>query len=198
MRVLGAVLVLSGVSVGVIALVALHLRPTGLSPTRNAVSQYGISAYRSGYRVQTIAFGVAGLGAAIGLGTLRGSVAPLVVLCVLFALSRLTISWFPMDEPGTKVTTTGRRHGLLAICAFGAIGIAAEALHNLLHGDHLYIGFATASHVLALLMLATFVGMGIARRTEGRRYFGLVERVFYLCMTAWLVLVASLLLTAHS
>lgn len=197
MQVFGAVLVLTGVSVGLVALVALHLLPTGLSPTRNAVSQYGISAYRSGYRVQTIAYGVAGLGAAIGLGTLRGSAA-LVVLCVLFAVSRLAISWFPMDEPGTTVTTSGRRHGLLAICAFGAMGVAAEVLHNVLHADHLEPRFATASRVLALLMLATFLGMGIARRTEGRRYFGLVERGFYLCMTAWLVVAATLLLTVHS
>jgi len=38
----------------------LHLAPTGLSPVRNAVSQYGITPFRAGYRVATIAFGAAG------------------------------------------------------------------------------------------------------------------------------------------
>jgi hypothetical protein len=190
---LGATLILAGVAIGVAALVALHVLPTGLSPLRNPVSQYGISKYRVGYRVQTIAFGIAGVGAAIGLSSLHGSVAPLIGFCVVFALARLAISWFPMDQPGTERTATGRRHGLLAICAFGAIGIAAEELHKVLVSDRIDLAYATSSRVLALLMVASFVGMGVARRS-GSGFFGLAERAFYLCMTAWLVLVAVLLL----
>lgn len=48
------------------AMIILHLLPTGLSPVRNAVSQYGITRYRQGYRILTVALGVAGLAAVVG------------------------------------------------------------------------------------------------------------------------------------
>ena len=115
-----------------------------------------------------------------------------VGLCALFAVARMAISWFPMDVPGTQRTETGRRHGLLAICAFGAVAVAAEQLAKLLTRDHLHPHLGNASTVLAILMLVTFVGMGVVRRAGGE-YFGLVERGFYAFMTGWLVLVAILL-----
>ncbi|HLK44717.1 MAG TPA: hypothetical protein VKT18_01955, partial [Acidimicrobiales bacterium] len=64
----GAVAV-AGAVVSLGALVVLHLVATGLSPITNPVSQYGITRYRAGYRVQTIAMGVAAL--ACGLGVSR-------------------------------------------------------------------------------------------------------------------------------
>ena len=188
----GLALIICGLSIGVIALVVLHVLPTGLSPVRNPVSQYGISDHRGGYRVQTLAYGVAGVGAAVGVSGLPGPTGVVVGLCALFAVARMAISWFPMDVPGTQRTETGRRHGLLAICAFGAVAVAAEQLAKLLTRDHLHPHLASASTVLAILMLVTFVGMGVIRRAGGE-YFGLVERCFYGCMTGWLVLVAILL-----
>jgi hypothetical protein len=50
---------LAALAVTVASLGYLHLAPTGLSPIRNAVSQYGITPFRTGYRAATIAFAVA-------------------------------------------------------------------------------------------------------------------------------------------
>jgi hypothetical protein len=101
---------------GVIALVALaavvaslgylHLEPTGLSPVRNAVSQYGITTFRAGYRVATIAFGVAGTALAVGVdeavsGDGRKAV---VALLVLFSIARGAISWFPIDRANARAS----------------------------------------------------------------------------------------------
>jgi uncharacterized protein DUF998 len=170
-------LIATGVSVGVAALVVLHLLPTGLSPMRAAVSQYGISRYRAGYRVQTIAYGLAGIGAAVGIATMPGPTAVLVVLCSVFAAGRIAIGWFPMDAPGGERTKAGRRHVLLAASAFVAVTAA---------------GVAAVSGVLAVLMVAAFVAIALDRRA-GMRHFGLIERCFYVCMTAWLVAVAVML-----
>lgn len=183
-------LIAVGLLVGLAALVALHMLPTGLSPVRNAVSQYGISDYRAGYRVQTIAYGVAGAGAALGIAVVPGPVVPAICLCAVFAAARLAISWFPMDEPGADRTPTGRRHGLLAIAAFATVTAAAGRLPRVLGHDHLHPGLALASGVLAVAMLVSFVLMAAGRRGG---FFGLAERGFYACMTAWLVLVAVLL-----
>ena len=54
------VVALSALATAVGALVWLHLVPTGLSPLRDPVSQYGISIYRAGYRVATISLGIVG------------------------------------------------------------------------------------------------------------------------------------------
>ncbi len=191
MAALGIGLIVAGVSTGVVALVVLHVLPTGLSPLRNPVSQYGITRYRMGYRVQTIAYAVSGLGAAIGIATLPDPSALVVGCCCLLAVARAAISWFPMDAPGGERTRSGRRHGLLAICAFGAVGIAAAKLASMLDRGHLDPAIATASGVLALVMLVSLVAMAIERRA-GAGVFGLIERAFYAAMTAWLVTVAVL------
>ena len=62
----GAV-VLVGTAAAVASLVVLHILPTGLSPVRNAVSHYGTTRYRAGYRALTISMAVAGFGAVVGL-----------------------------------------------------------------------------------------------------------------------------------
>jgi hypothetical protein len=87
MTLVGAVLVLTGLSVGLASLVALHFLPTGMSPLRNAVSQYGITAYRTGYQAQTIAYALAGAGAAFGVGALPGPVGVVVICCAVFAVA---------------------------------------------------------------------------------------------------------------
>lgn len=180
---------------GLTALVALHVLPTGLSPVRNAVSQYGIGSYRTAYRVQTIAYAAAGVGAALGIATLPGSVGIVVALCVIFAAARAVISWFPMDDPGSPPTQTGRRHGLLAIAAFASIGLAGWRLARLLTNDRLYPSIASTTGVLATLMAISLVAMALNRRGGGR-YFGLIERGFYVCMTAWLASIAVMLVSS--
>ncbi len=191
-RELAIALIATGLAVGVGALVVLHVLPTGLSPMRNAVSQYGISAYAMGYRVQTLAYGLAGVGAAIGLASLHGPTELVVVLCAVFAAARMLISWFPMDQPGAERSEHGRRHGLLAIGAFVGAGLAAAALGKLLTHDHTHPALSAASEAFALVMLADLLAMRIDRRAEGH-HFGLIERGFYALMTGWLVLVAVLL-----
>lgn len=110
---------LIAVAVTVARLAWLHVQPTGLS-WRNPVSEYGITPFRSGYRVATIAFGVAGLALAIGIDRAiagHGTVG-VVALLVVFAAARGAISWFPMDALDTPRTSTGVTHVLLASLAF--------------------------------------------------------------------------------
>jgi Protein of unknown function (DUF998) len=124
-----------------ISLAYLHAVPTGLSPVRTAVSQYGITRYRAGYRAATISFGAAGAFLATGVGSaLTGRGVNLVVVSlVLFATGRLVISWFPMDAPGTALTSTGVAHGLLAIATFGSVATAAFQLSGALSRDQLHL-----------------------------------------------------------
>lgn len=181
-----------GVLIG--ALVYLHAAPTGLSPVRNAVSQYGISRYAGGYRIATIAFAVAGAALAVGVERAlavsgRGAV---VVLLVVFAVARALISWFPMDAPGAPPTSTGRRHGLLAFLAFTAVALAAFRLASALGSGTRWHALAPASSVLAWAMTVCLVSMASARSAPwARARFGAVERLFYLCAIAWVGIFAT-------
>ncbi len=195
MRDAGVALIASGVSIGVAALVVLHLLPTGLSPLRNPVSQYGITRFKAGYRVQTLAYGLAGAGAAIGIAALPRLSSLVVLLCCVFAASRAAISWFPMDAPGAERSDTGRHHGQLAMCAFVAVALAAVNLPRMVGHDHIRGEFGATSAVLAAAMLVCLVVMALGRRA-GATKFGLAERMFYLGVTAWLVMVAVLVTSA--
>jgi Protein of unknown function (DUF998) len=188
---------------GAIALVALaavvaslgylHLAPTGLSPVRDAVSQYGITPYRAGYRVATVSFAISGVALALGLD--RAITSPgrgaLVAALIVFAAARAVISWFPMDAPGSTPTSTGVAHGVLALLAFGGATFAAFRLGALLAGQTVWSSLAPVSTGLAWAMLAALVLMGLARSHPIiRARFGIVERGFYVAAIAWFAVFA--------
>jgi len=177
---------LAALAVTIASLGYLHVAPTGLSPVHNAVSQYGITPYRAGYRVATIAFGVAGAALALGLHDALTSVAFVVVLLVVFAVARGLISWFPMDAPGSGPTSTGRTHGLLALLAFGSATIAALRLSHVLARNSIWHGLEPVSTALGAAMAVCLLGLGFAGSSPAvRGRFGAIERGFYVSAIAW-------------
>jgi Protein of unknown function (DUF998) len=185
---------LAALAAVVASLTYLHLEPTGLSPVRNAVSQYGISRYKAGYRAATIAFAVAGLALATGLHReLSGHGAKLVVLLlVLFAAARAAISWFPMDAPGAERTSTGSMHGVLAIVAFGGVTAAAFRLGSVLSNSVHWHSLGPVSIGIGSAMIACLLGMMLARSVPWiRARFGAIERGFYAAAIAWFAVFAA-------
>jgi hypothetical protein len=191
---------LAGTATAIAVLCYLHLAPTGLSPLRNPVSQYGISAYRVWYRVLTISMGVAAAGIALSLAQYPPAVGArtvIVLLCV-FAACRVAISWFPMDAPGAPRTSTGAAHGVLAAVTFGAIAASAIRLCKVIEIDPRLQSLATTSRVLGWVMVALFALLFLARLSpELRRYFGATERALYAAILVWLVLFGVAAATGH-
>lgn len=188
MDAVAGVVVLFGALATVVALVALHLLPTGLSPLRDPVSQYGITRHRLGYRIATLATGVAGIALAAGVQSALSDAVTATVLLVVFGAARLLISWFPMDEPGTTVTPTGRRHGLLAVVAFTAVAASSLKLAAALRATGQWSDVVGAIRVTGWWMVGTLLATLVARRTSARSYFGLAERAFYVGMLAFLTI----------
>lgn len=189
-------LALFGLAVAVGALVYLHVAPTGLSPLREAVSRYGISAYRGGYRVMTLGLALAGAALAVGVGVAvpgPGRVAVVAAL-VVFAVARAVISWYPMDEPTGPHSPTGRTHGLIAVVTFGAAAVAALRLGRLLGSGSAarWSALAPVSTTLGAVMLAVAVTVVAGRGTGWLRdRFGALERVLYLAIVAWIGVFAA-------
>jgi Protein of unknown function (DUF998) len=177
-----ASLVFTGACIACLAY--LHLAPTGYSPVRNAVSEYGVGAYARWYGAQAACAGVAALLLAVALAN-GVSPAPrrVIALLVVLAVARVAIGWFPVDlVEGRRPTRNGAIHLLLAIAAFTAASAAGIALKRPEHGQP----------ALGWAMAACAVGTMLAlRRSPLKPWLGLIERGYYVAMLAWLLLVAG-------
>jgi hypothetical protein len=171
------------------SLIYLHLAPTGLSPLCNAVSHYGITRYRAGYRSATIAFALAAAALAVGLASGAGAhenAGFIVALLTVFAIARAAISWFPMDAPGAVRTQTGATHRFLATAAFLAIALAALRLGAVLGAGARWHSLSGASTDLGWAMIVTLVAMLMARSVPAvAARFGAIERLFYVLAIVW-------------
>jgi hypothetical protein len=196
--VLAGAVTLGGCAVALMAFATMHALPSGLSPVRDPVSRYGISRLRLGYRVMTIGMAIAGVGALIGVERVLGARARVAVAgLAVFAAARAVISWVPMDDPAAGPSTTGRRHGLLAVLTFVALFVAAVRVSTALEGTHTWQSAGDAFTALDVVLGAALVAMAASRHSPAlRSRFGLVERGYYLGAFAWLALVGTLLVTA--
>lgn len=191
-----AVLLLIGTLGVAIALVALHILPTGLSPLRDPVSQYALTRYSAGYRIATLAAAVAGgSAAALVATTLTGTAAMIaVILLVVFAVARLIIGFFPMDAPDAAPTTSGRLHNVLAFAAFGSVTAAAFVVAGAFHDAGL-AELSTLSTALGVVMAVGAVGLFLTARVPRlHRWFGAAERVIYVGFIAWFAAIAITML----
>jgi len=177
--VLGALATLASAA----ALVRVHLLPTGYDPVRSAVSAYGVGPFARYYRWLTAASAFAALFVAGALARDTHPVPQLpVFLLLVFAAVRLAIPSYPADLEGTARTTDGTIHLVLAAAAFAAIAWCAGILPDRVDWLH-----------DALVVLGWIVIAGAAASAAAllvRRVFGLVERLFYAAMLAWLLVVS--------
>lgn len=171
-------------AVALVALIVLHVLPTGLSPANDPVSQYGITRYRHGYRVLTLALGGAGLSAAalVAIAYPPQQRSVIVALLTAFGLCRLAISWWPMDAPGEPRSNRGTVHVVLAAGAFATVTLAANRMQHA--AEQLVPMFSTGYRYAVTaafwLLVVGLVGMLVTRRFDDRRrYFGAAERLVY-------------------
>jgi hypothetical protein len=119
-------------AVQAVALIVLHLLPTGYNPVRDAVSDYGVGPYRGWFWLQAVAGGVGCLALGIALAQLH-PVTPTqaVVALIVTAGARFLIPFFATDQHGSRFQTLhGTIHMILAVIAFGGLVWAAGALVN--------------------------------------------------------------------
>ena len=193
------VLALVCLAVGIGALVVLHVVPTGLSPVRDAVSDYGAGRYAWGYRTLVVAIGAAAAAEAVGFSTDGSAGTAGIVWLAVYAVSRVAIAWTPTDLPGAPRTPTGRLHALLAITAFTAIAVATSTIPGDLPGGPPWGDWADLLGTLGTLVVVTAVGTAVTIVVPPfRRVFGLVERLLYVTSLAWLLVAAVALIAVGS
>ena len=88
-------------AVQAVALIMLHLLPTGYNPVRDAVSDYGVGRYRGWFWLQAVAGGVGCLALGIALAQLHPFTPTQVVMALIVtAGARFLIPFFATDQKG--------------------------------------------------------------------------------------------------
>jgi hypothetical protein len=166
-------------------LVRLHTLPTGLAPTRDAVSDYGTTPFHLYYRVMVVLLGAGAACLALALAHIGGVATSALVWLWVFAGSRILIAGFMTVRPGRRLTTEARVHLLLAAAAFTSIAFAAPTVSRELDLAH---GLSKLVVVAAVATLLTRVVQPLSV------VFGLAERLLYVAFLAWMAVVATSLL----
>ncbi|GGG58008.1 DUF998 domain-containing protein [Paenibacillus radicis (ex Gao et al. 2016)] len=175
-------------SVAIICLIMLHVLPTGYTPIRDAVSDYGVGSYRGWFWLQVVAGGLACLFLAIALSQLRPFTPTNVVIALLVTtVSRILLPFFATDQGGSRFQTIqGSIHMILAVFNFGGLVWAAKALWATLSHYPVWQDAESLLNILASVMLwcviAVVVGLVIP---WFKNFFGLFERLFLLSTYLW-------------
>jgi hypothetical protein len=181
------------VAVQTVALVTLHVLPTGYNPVRNAVSDYGVGPFRGWFWAQAVAGGVAGLALAIALADSHPSKPTLVVVLLLVSAgARFLIPAFATDQDGSRFqTSAGTIHMILAIVIFAALTIAASELSGTLEHEPAWHHVKGVLAVLPWVMTGSAIGIVLALRGPRlKMIFGSFERLFYVSSIAWFFVVS--------
>lgn len=168
-------------AIATVALLRLHLLPTGMGPVADAVSDYGTTSFHRYYRVMAVALGVGALLLAVGLA--RDTNAGSLYWLWVYGVSRIAIAGFMIDRDPPPLTREGRIHLLLAAAAFTSIAFAAS--------DVRWSGSPGALGPLGYAVVATAIGTLLTRVIPLLRgIFGVVERLLYVAFVAWLLTAA--------
>lgn len=181
-------------AVQAVALIMLHLLPTGYNPVRYAVSDYGVGRYRGWFWLQAVAGGVGCLALGIALAQLHPFTPTQVVVVALIvtAGARFLLPFFATDQPGSRFRTLhGTIHMILAVIAFGGLVWAATGLWSTLRHYPAWQGAEGALTIIPWIMLGSVIAVVLA--IAGPRlkpFFGVFERRFYLSSITWVLIVA--------
>lgn len=191
-----ATFVLVLVAASLISLISVHLLDRGVNPISEAVSDYGARDHAWFYRLAAIWLGFAGLLTGVMLADAMFPKPTVTILFLLvFAATRWAITIFPTDLEGEEETSVGRSHVVLAVAAFTSIAAAAVTFSSVNGDDPLWSAHSGLLWALAAFLTVSAIATGIARAAESR-FFGLIERLLYVAMFAWLSAVALIVLTA--
>jgi len=180
-------------AVQVLALIVLHVLPTGYDPVRDAVSDYGVGPYRIWFWLQVVAGGLACVFLAIALAQLQPftPVQPVIALLVT-AVARFLIPFFATDQGGDRFQTAhGVVHMILAVLAFGGLVWAAGSLWSTVKHYPSWHGAEGLLTIVPWVMLGCVIAVVLAiRRPNLKPFFGVFERLFYLSSFIWFFTVA--------
>ncbi len=167
--------------------VALHLRATGYSPLRHAVSDYGVGPSRRAFATYAWLGSAGGLAFAGALWAAGQPAVPawLLGVLVVMVVARAGLTLVPTDLEGQRLTRTGLLHYAFAIANFAAAYVFLRNGTPRLVGAPGWAQVQPVLQALAWFALPALVATCVTMAPPLRRVFGLFERLFLATVLAW-------------
>jgi hypothetical membrane protein len=186
-----ATIAIVGIAYFLIAVVALHFLRPDYDPVSRFVSEYAVGSY--GFLMTSAFFGLSlgSLALVIGLyqGVPRSGRSWIgLVLLGIWGVGILIAGIFPTDLRGAPETLSGNIHDRASVLSFFSLITATILLSWRLKHDERWRPFHRSALILALLILATFIGFFLTVDTE---LVGLSQRIFIVTFLIWLLLTAA-------
>ena len=196
LRIICAFAIVTGVIVGVGALLALHLLPTGMSVTQSPILLYGYSTFPWVHRIYATGFGLAGIAASVAthLGS-HINLSPWGWFAG-FAAAEFLDGWLPRDKPDIPAVYSNRVRVILfpiaiyylIFCFFDTNRIAKTS------GSTTVVNFAHDVTALLILSLVFLTGAGlrdVLTKYEGVNWYCIFERfILFVSMPSILLITA--------
>lgn len=176
-----------GVAFFAAAVIALHVLHPELDLRSRAVSEY--ASTRTGWLMMLAFFGLAGALASAAF-SFRTASRPIAVLLVVATVGLVVAGLFPADPwTSTEPSEAGLIHGIGTLLVFlGLLAVAFMAPRSLARTHGETPGISRRARLLAWVMLAGFVGFGVALAAQGQSgqgLAGLFQRVYITVLLAW-------------
>jgi hypothetical protein len=176
-------------------LVWLHLRRTGYSPIRHAVSDYGVGPTRRTFAVYGWLGSAGALALAATLWAADTLPVPAWLLGVLVAMvvARVGVFLLPTDLEGQRLTATGLLHYLFAVLSFAAAYVAVRNLTPIFSHAPGWEPVRGVLDGLAWAATPALVANCVTMLKPLRRVFGICERFFLGVVALWFLTVSATL-----
>lgn len=196
LRVECAIVIAIGTVIGLAALIALQLLPTGVNASEELVFRYGFSKYSWLYRMYATGFGIASIAAAIAVHQAVEFKPNATGWFTVFALSQLLDGWLPRDEPGKTDNYSTRARGIIILTRnyyyFFALFFTTKIANTT--NSRPVVNYAHDLTFVLIIGALFLFGMTIRdglSNYRGTNWFGLMERVVLLLAMPSILLITA-------
>jgi hypothetical protein len=181
-----------------VLLVALHLRASGYSPVRHALSDFGVGPTRRAFALYAW-LGSAGALALAATLWVKGPPVPAWLLGVLLVMvaARAGVVLLPTDLEGQRPTRVGLLHLASAVISFAGAYVFVRNATPWLAGAPRWQPVAPVLRALAWAALPALVANCVTLAPPLRRVFGLFERLFIGVAVLWFLTASAALVLAR-
>ena len=184
-----SIISLIAAAIFVLAILILHLLPTGVNPMVSGISFYALTRY--GYLLSLAFFSVSLSGIALSLALLPVVTSPAgrigLLLLSVWGLATVLAGIFPLDAPGSAPTLSGRIHNLagMSFLLFTAALLLIELSRS--SGGFQLQRRSTTIWLTWMLLAAAVLLFVFNGPLYSMQIGGLFQRLYWLVSVLWLI-----------
>jgi len=192
---ISAMVTIAGVVYFVCSIIALHVLRPDLNPISHFTSEYAVGPYGFLMTSAFLSMSLASFALVIGLyQTVLPPARSLLGLLGIWAIGVLIAMIFPADPDGAPQTLSGTIHQTAGPLTFLCLSVGALWVSWRLNQDAKWSSLYRPELILSFIMLVAFIATAFSFVT-GSGSGGVAQRIVLGALVAWMLLIASKLIT---